>query len=1059
MKRMIVFSLVFVFLQSLSYAEKLELKIVQSIAHQIQQSHNNQLDNVGQSLLNVQQDYNTIVKEAFEQRRLLHKMQQQINDQLTPDKLVPLFFEAYDKNPQVDNAAQTTAAEGGISGVVFSKGTPVQDEVDVLVFDRHGYFAGSTNKVSPETGKYSISGLPSDSFYVVTRSAFYVDEIYENVPAFFGSMQSWKSAKKVFVPSAIVDGINFDLDPGVQVTGTITDTDGTPIESGSTAEFVITSTASSVALDKRSVDTIAGAYELIVPATGSFKVQVNVDGYASTWFGDTANWGDAAVVTIADLNASPTLNFKLKEDTSTGPVGSIAGSVAPPSFLTLFAAFDVQDTSFVNMSLSIFFGGQYEIGDLPPGDYFVYANDYLASLAKILNPGGGFINARGEFYDGASGTTSVKSAKVVTVVADQVTENINFELDPGQTIKGRIVNYENQPVDSLSVVILNANLLNSGAEPFLSQLELHLEMTDVDGNFSVSGIRPGEYFVRTLSDFSMVIGEPLDFVDGKHKGKIVDQFYGGESNLFHLLDVEPLVVPEGQAEVVADMKLAEPHYITGWLKDADTALPVEDVVVAAVEDTAGYPLFPLGAIDSLGNYAIGPIPSGNYKVGVLSGFNGETDYLTEYYDNVRSFYDARVISTTQAVVPDINFTLEKGAVIEGFVDRKVGAGFEAADDLVGMPVVVYNAESGRVASFDYVQYNGGYRINRLLPGSYNVAAVPPSSGYTVSYLGGGHIFGDAANTSISVDFGQTSSNNIIEMSKADGRISGTITDSETGEPLSSIFVGVYDVTGHLVGYDLTDYNASTGEQESATGTYNVTGLQPGTYYLRTVSLFSVLPMVDDALGLLTIFDDFDLFGFLLGGTLTNLGFDISLHQDFWYMSEPAPIPINLDELVFQASAYGLPSGEDDGLLPIYLPIPFYERIPANATPIQVTAGQAANADFLLSPGALEEVIDTGVSENPALVRDFSVEQNYPNPFNPSTTIAFSVPAQEDVEIGIYDVLGRKVVTLAHQSYEAGRHQVTWDGRDAAQQTVSAGLYIARVTAGDRTRSIKMLMIK
>ncbi len=1068
MKSTPVFVLLLLFCISLVSAENLNIQFDQAIAGQLKSADQHQTSDAGQSLVQFQTDFTKAFESAVEQRRLVSKMQQQVNEHLTPNVLVPLFFDALDKNGhdlQLENFLATssgltkTNASGGISGLVFSNGTPVQDDVEVFVFDRHGYFAGSTKKVSPETGQYSITDLPSDSFYVVTRSAAYVDQIYDNVPAFFGSMAAWKNAKKVFVPNAIVEGINFNLAPGVNITGTITGDDGNPVESGSTVEFLITSATSPVALDRRSTDTIAGAYELTFPATGQYKIQAYVDGFEPVWFGDQEQWDNATVVNIADLNATPTLNFKLKKSAS-GPTGDIAGSITPASFLTIFSAFDVKDTSFVTLSLAIFFGDSYQITDVPPGDYFVYANDYLASLAAILNPAGGFVNARGEFYDGASGTTDVKKAKIVTVVAGRVTDNINFQLDAGQTIKGRVVNYDDQPVDSLSVVVINADLLSSENGPFLSKLELHVETTDLNGNYTLAGMRPGGYFVRTVSDFTLIIGEPIDFADGKHKGKIVDQFYGGESNLFRLLDIEPLVIPEGQAEVIADIKLAEPHYITGQLTDAQSSLPVEDVLVAALEDTAGYPVFPIGAIDSLGNYAIGPIPQGLYKVAAVGGFNGDTAYLTEYYNNARSFYDAQTINLEQTIVGDIDFALEKGAVIEGFVDRMPGAGFAPADDMVGMPVVVYNAENGHVASFDYVQFNGGFRINRLLPGSYHVAAVPPSSGYAVTYLGGGNLYGDAANATVTLNFGDTASGQVIEMEKATGSIGGTITDSLSGQPLSSIFVGVYDVTGHLVGYDLTDYDASTGQQLSSTGAYKISGLRAGTYYLRTVSLFSVLPLVDDALGLLAQFEDFDFFGFLFGGVLTGgFNFTIDLHKDFWYTSVPAPIPINLDELVFQAGAYGLPSGEDDGLLPIYLPIPFYERIPAGATAIQIADGQETTADFVLAGGDLNDVVDTGVAGRAVVVDNFAVEQNYPNPFNPSTTIAFSVPHQQHVDVAVYDVLGRQVVTLAQRAFEAGHHSMVWNGRDAADQPVSAGLYIARLTTGDETKSIKMLLIK
>jgi flagellar hook assembly protein FlgD len=73
---------------------------------------------------------------------------------------------------------------------------------------------------------------------------------------------------------------------------------------------------------------------------------------------------------------------------------------------------------------------------------------------------------------------------------------------------------------------------------------------------------------------------------------------------------------------------------------------------------------------------------------------------------------------------------------------------------------------------------------------------------------------------------------------------------------------------------------------------------------------------------------------------------------------------------------------------------------------------------------------------------------YPNPFTTSTRLTYQVPDARTVRIQVFDLLGRKVRTLVQGSTEAGRHTVTWDGRDDAGRRVASGTYLCRMQAGD-----------
>ncbi len=90
---------------------------------------------------------------------------------------------------------------------------------------------------------------------------------------------------------------------------------------------------------------------------------------------------------------------------------------------------------------------------------------------------------------------------------------------------------------------------------------------------------------------------------------------------------------------------------------------------------------------------------------------------------------------------------------------------------------------------------------------------------------------------------------------------------------------------------------------------------------------------------------------------------------------------------------------------------------------------------------------------------FSLAQNYPNPFNSNTTIMFEIPEAANVEITIYDILGRRVTTLIDEKMSAGSHSRIWNGTNQAGQTISSGVYFYLLRSGDHSSAKKMLLLK
>ncbi|PYM06291.1 MAG: hypothetical protein DMD82_09150 [Candidatus Rokuibacteriota bacterium] len=78
--------------------------------------------------------------------------------------------------------------------------------------------------------------------------------------------------------------------------------------------------------------------------------------------------------------------------------------------------------------------------------------------------------------------------------------------------------------------------------------------------------------------------------------------------------------------------------------------------------------------------------------------------------------------------------------------------------------------------------------------------------------------------------------------------------------------------------------------------------------------------------------------------------------------------------------------------------------------------------------------------------EYAMFQNFPNPFRVSTQFRFDLPERSRVRIGVYDILGREIASLADGEMDAGRYQRSWQGVDRAGRSLTAGVYFLRMQA-------------
>ncbi len=94
------------------------------------------------------------------------------------------------------------------------------------------------------------------------------------------------------------------------------------------------------------------------------------------------------------------------------------------------------------------------------------------------------------------------------------------------------------------------------------------------------------------------------------------------------------------------------------------------------------------------------------------------------------------------------------------------------------------------------------------------------------------------------------------------------------------------------------------------------------------------------------------------------------------------------------------------------------------------------------------------ANNDRMVAMTALGQNYPNPFNPMTEISFSLAAEGEVRLAIYNVKGELVKSLASGTYGPGLHAFTWNAENSP-----SGVYFYRLEAPGFNETRKMIMLK
>ncbi len=334
-----------------------------------------------------------------------------------------------------------------------------------------------------------------------------------------------------------------------------------------------------------------------------------------------------------------------------------------------------------------------------------------------------------------------------------------------------------------------------------------------------------------------------------------------------------------------------------------------------------------------------------------------------------------------------------------------------------------------VSGADFIQNNISFWDDRL--GSYSVQdrttpfIVKPWQGFWVQLGATGGATTLTFNTAGKTTYGATGSFFSKEVAANRGDINFTMSSDSS-----------YDEAIRLSFRDnaTTDYDADdAGKLLPLLSQYAVIGFYTNDLYKSVESL----PW--DLQEEVTISMDTKLVGVSGGFTLNWKGFE-SIPEEWELTFHDYETEINMDMRIdslykFDATA---PAAKVNPMDALTNPVATAKKSKSTGTRFAITISPSSSVSSELDEVAFE----------------FALDQNYPNPFNPSTTINYSIESTGEVNISVYNLMGKKVAELVNSTKTAGSYNVTFDA-----SSVSSGMYFYQLTAAGQTLTKRMTLIK
>ena len=536
-----------------------------------------------------------------------------------------------------------TYATGAVSGTVTGseEGNPPLEGITVKAYDSQNNEKGSA--LTSPAGTYYIGDLPAGTYSMW----FSGDSSH---------LQGWVNNVEVVLTQESAADAQLTQAFG-SISGTVTGSEqGSPMLQGIDVN-VYDQQDELVGSDTTDGN---GFYEVADLVSGTYRV---------TFSGDSTHLpAETTGVVVTIPNATDC------DKTLTQAFGSISGTVTGseegnPALggitVTVYNSSDQQVGSDATDE-----NGNYEVGNLPTGNYKVHF--------------GGNSNHLAEYYNDKS---SLASADLVQVTIPNSTDVDAVLTEAYGSISGTVTSVgSGNPVSNCNVRIYNA---------YNNALVDDTVFTDSSGEYSITGLYAGEYKIWFRANDNINASEWFNNVLTIDNASSIEVIVGEE------LELNVTLEPGGS--------------ISGRVTDDNTNDPVADCwVVPYIASTGSYSGTSYRT-DNEGYYTIYSLPEGYYKVWFYP-----TDYHgKEFFDNKSNMADADPVQVTAgSTTQNVNATLTGTGIISGTVTEE-GTG----QPVSSCNVVCYRASDNAYIKTVLTGTDGSYSVS-LSPGSYKLRFVP-----------------------------------------------------------------------------------------------------------------------------------------------------------------------------------------------------------------------------------------------------------------------------------------------------------------------------------------------
>ncbi len=681
--------------------------------------------------------------------------------------------------PNIDFALD----EGGtLSGVVTeSDGTTPIPNAQVCVQEHPWGMGYGCQNVNPD-GTYTFSGLPAGTYRADAQASGYAKELYNELPYLID--HSLATPISVTLGSD-TPGINFTLDPGGTISGTVYADDGTtplggvPIDTRQWGGFgQCTNPDGTYTLEGLPLNT-----DIYVLAGGSQWGGCPTLDRVEQYWDHTSDWNSATaiVLTAGGGENANLIDFALEqggsisgivtEEDGTTPIGNAEVCVSGYDFGGGYGCYGVNPD------------GTYLVVGLPSGDYSVFAS------------APGFV---GESYDDVTAGPPTR----VAVVAPTNTPDIDFALALGGTISGIVTEEDGTtPIPNARVCVRDFNFGEIGYGCF-----------DVngDGTYTVGGFPAGSYRVDAQAN-----GFAREIYNGI-------SYYGDQSL------ATPVSVTVGVDTPNIDFALGLGGSISFTVLADDGTTPLGSVPV----DTDPQNFFDCSD-SSAGTYTLFDLPLG-VPIYFYAGGQGwwgcsAQNYIRTYWPDAPDKDSATpiILTTTTPDVTGLEIQLSPGGTISGVVTEADGT-----TPIEDMQVCADNYDTQEHAGCNRTAADGTYAIEGVKTGDYRVHVVPDGTTYVEEYYNDRLDYNDADRVTVTAP-SETSGIDFALI--VGGTISGTVYDTDGVTPLSDVWVGAHDIINDT-------WHAFA--QTTSSGQYTKV-LAPSTYHLMAIKDGYALEYYDD----------------------------------------------------------------------------------------------------------------------------------------------------------------------------------------------------------------------